>query len=158
MLRGQFIVAGAAIYLLLVGGLCLFLPAQVGAQFGAGGANAPLLPIQVLGCACLGLGLLDWVSRRSMVGGIYGRPLVIGNLVHFVCGALVFARSLMDSQAAAALIGLTVFRGSLSRLGRCCLAAGRLMRRRTSGCSGARFLVAFKSARLKALFILPSFQ
>ena len=108
MLRGQFIVAAAAIYLLLVGALCLFLPEKVGAQFGAG-ANAPLLLIQVLGSACLGLGLLDWVSRHSMVGGIYGRPLVIGNLVHFVCGALVFARSLMDAQTAMTWIGLAVY-------------------------------------------------
>jgi len=44
--------------------------------------------IQLLGALYLGFALTNWTAKDSLIGGIYARPLSIGNCLHFVAGAL----------------------------------------------------------------------
>jgi len=32
----------------------------------------------------LGFSILNWMSKASLIGGIYNKPLLIGNLLHFL--------------------------------------------------------------------------
>lgn len=43
---------------------------------------------QLIGSMYLGFAFLNWTARESVMGGIYGRPLVLGNLMHFFVGTL----------------------------------------------------------------------
>jgi len=44
--------------------------------------------IQLLGALYLGFALMNWTAKDSLIGGIYARPVSIGNCLHFVAGAL----------------------------------------------------------------------
>jgi hypothetical protein len=44
---------------------------------------------QLLGAAWLGVAALNWGSRATILGGIYGRPIVLANLAIYFVGALV---------------------------------------------------------------------
>jgi hypothetical protein len=57
----------------------------------AGAAATPLETAlaQLLGAALFGLAMLDWTSRFSRLGGLFGRPLVVANLTHTATGALM---------------------------------------------------------------------
>lgn len=44
---------------------------------------------QLLGAAWLGVAALNWWSRTTILGGIYGRPVVLANLAIYFIGALV---------------------------------------------------------------------
>jgi hypothetical protein len=69
----------------------LFAPAEVLAHIGA---PASLLPFaQLMGALYLGFALADWTAKDSVIGGIYGRALALGNLVHFLVGALSLAKA-----------------------------------------------------------------
>jgi len=87
------LISRASATLLLLGGLALvfapdvLLPALV-PGFPATGAWLG----QVLGAAWLGLAGLNWLSRSTLLGGIYGRPVVYTNLVTHVTGALALLR------------------------------------------------------------------
>jgi hypothetical protein len=98
-MRTQPIVLASAIWLLVLSLVCLFAPAQVAAQFGISVPDQATVPVQILGATFLGLGLLNWVSRRSSVGGIYGRPLVVANLAHYCCGSFVLFGALANGLA-----------------------------------------------------------
>ncbi|MFH4966412.1 hypothetical protein V8G69_15530 [Gaetbulibacter sp. M235] len=39
---------------------------------------------QIVGSLYLGFATLNWMSRNTIIGGIYGKPLTIGNLIHFL--------------------------------------------------------------------------
>lgn len=79
---------GSCAVVLGVAGLALtFAPAEVAALAGWVEAGPPPLVLQLLGAAYLALALLDWMVRRSVIGGIYGRPVVVANLVHFTVAA-----------------------------------------------------------------------
>ena len=58
-----------------------------------------LVPVvcQLLGGSLLGLACLDWFSRGARLGGIYGRPLVLANLVHFATAGLALGRHAVDA-------------------------------------------------------------
>jgi hypothetical protein len=44
---------------------------------------------QLLGAAWLGVATLNWASRATILGGIYGRPIVLANVAIYCIGALV---------------------------------------------------------------------
>ncbi len=86
--------------------------------------TGPLL-VQLLGALYLGFGMLNWMSKGVVMGGIYARPLVMGNLLHFFAGAMAL---LKQTQAGtpeafwglaviyvllAVLFGVTMFRHPL---------------------------------------------
>ncbi|MFT5791804.1 MAG: hypothetical protein ACI9LI_001144, partial [Saprospiraceae bacterium] len=37
-------------------------------------------------------GILNWMAKGSIIGGIYNRPIVIGNLMHFGVGAIALIK------------------------------------------------------------------
>ncbi len=55
---------------------------------------------QLLGAALCGFALLNWMSKGTVMGGIYGRPLAMGNLVHFTIGGLALLKMAGQLQPA----------------------------------------------------------
>ncbi len=47
---------------------------------------------QLLGASWLAVGSLNWLSRSVLLGGIYGRPIVLANLALYFIGAMVLLR------------------------------------------------------------------
>ena len=48
---------------------------------------------QLLGAAAIALAALDWLSRSLLLGGIYGRSVVMPNAAFFFIAALVLLRA-----------------------------------------------------------------
>ncbi|MBZ0199986.1 MAG: hypothetical protein K8H86_08970 [Ignavibacteriaceae bacterium] len=88
----KILMIAAAIYLGIVGFGLIFLPQEI-AQFFEAGANRTLvLALQILGALYLGFGMMNWMAKNNMIGGIYSRPLVFGNLLHFLVSAFALIR------------------------------------------------------------------
>jgi hypothetical protein len=74
---------------------------------------------QVLGAAWLGLAALNWLSKGSVLGGIYGRPIVMANAIVYFVTTTVLIRAPFRGALVAALVpglfaivyGLLLFRG-----------------------------------------------
>ncbi|HEY0152822.1 MAG TPA: hypothetical protein VGB92_12550 [Longimicrobium sp.] len=63
---------------------------------------------QLLGAAWLGVAALNWLHRGALLGGIYGRPVVLANLVLYFVGALSLLRALVGSGVPRVMWGLAV--------------------------------------------------
>src|SRR4051812_21278282 len=50
--------------------------------------------LQMIGAVYLGFSMLNWMSRGSSLGGIYGRPLVMANTLHFTVASLALVKTL----------------------------------------------------------------
>ena len=103
------VVTCASAALLLLGGVALlFAPDVVLPALAPGVPPSALWLGQLLGAAWLAVAALNWLQRSSVLGGIYGRPVVMANVVlHFV-GALVLLRALREPGTARAAWGLAV--------------------------------------------------
>jgi hypothetical protein len=70
---------------------------------GVRAAPATMVIVQLAGALYLGFAALDWMARGNMIGGIYARPVTIGNLLHFVSGTAVIVKALSRDPMPAAL-------------------------------------------------------
>lgn len=85
----------SALVLFIAGLVLLFAPDVVLP------AVVPGLPVaaawlgQLLAAAWLGVAALDWLQRKVVLGGIYGRPTVLANLTLFFVSAFSLLRTLL---------------------------------------------------------------
>lgn len=89
----RLLMSASALTLLLLGVPCVFAPDIVLAKLGSSGAGAELLVVQVAGALYCGFAAINWMGRGNLIGGIYGRPVAMGNLLHFTAAGLAIAKS-----------------------------------------------------------------
>ncbi|HEV7763367.1 MAG TPA: hypothetical protein VGQ76_00060 [Thermoanaerobaculia bacterium] len=55
--------------------------------------------------------MLNWTAKGSLIGGIYNRPVSIGNLLHFTMGALALGKAAVAGpfEIVCAAIVYTIF-------------------------------------------------
>ena len=84
---------------------------------------------QLLAAALLALGATNWLSRSQLLGGIYGRPVVLANAAFYFIAAMVTLRAAVGGEDAtnslwvvaavvsllAVVYGWLLFRGPLER-------------------------------------------
>jgi hypothetical protein len=98
-------VTAAALCLGAMGAALLFAGREVGAAVFRRPDVEPLAPL--LGGALVGFGAMNWIARRSTLGGIYGKAVVVGNHWHFVVGALVLLKQGVVAGGSAGFWSLT---------------------------------------------------
>ena len=82
-----------------VAGLALsFLPEEILSHYGADSEWGSELVLQVAGAAYVGFAVMNWMARDVLIGGIYSRPLTMGNLAHFLVVALTLLKVLLDGH------------------------------------------------------------
>lgn len=123
-MRSTQVTRVSAILLALAGAALLFAPVELLARI------APEVPAsaawlgQLLGAGWLGLATMNWLSRFTMVGGIYGRAIVSANAAAYFVSAMVmlsagrrlgFSTSMLviavSTLVMAAVYGYLLFRG-----------------------------------------------
>lgn len=79
--------------LLLGGAMLLFAADAVLPRLVPGFPPAGAWLGQLLGAAWLGMAALDWLHRRTLLGGVYGRPVVLANTALYFITAMVLLRA-----------------------------------------------------------------
>ena len=85
----------SAIILGVTGIALSFLPQEV-SHFLNFSESTPIV-FQVLGAVYFGFAMLNWTAKANLIGGIYSRPVAIGNFTHFVIGALALIKLLLHN-------------------------------------------------------------
>ena len=99
----KVVMTASALVMGALGFSATFLPQEIAPYLGTQSAGVPLL-IQILGALYFAFALLNWTAKDSLLGGIYNRPVAIGNLVHFVVGALALAKGAFANPADTVII------------------------------------------------------
>jgi hypothetical protein len=104
----KILMTATALVLALLGIGALFAPQELLTYLGA--PSTGFLPplVQLLAAALLGLAMTDWMAKGSKVGGIYNRPIAVGNLMHFVVGAITLIHFSAHGQVPVAVIAIAV--------------------------------------------------
>ena len=87
-----------AIILGVLGIVLTFLPKEI-LTFFSDGVPVPriaVMALQIVGALYFAMAMINWTAKANLIGGIYGRPIAIGNLIHFTMGALVMMRGLSE--------------------------------------------------------------
>src|SRR5215207_9899833 len=54
--------------------------------------------VQLMGTLYFSFALMNWTAKDSAIGGIYARPVSLGNLAHFFAGALLLIRYQLSNE------------------------------------------------------------
>ena len=106
MVPTRALMSASAIVLGLCGLAGTFAPDLLLAWIGAAPAPPLLLLVQLLGALYLGFAALNWMARDNLIGGVYSRPVAIGNLAHFVIGGLPMLKLLLRAGGGSGLWAL----------------------------------------------------
>lgn len=92
-----------------------FLPQEILSVLNSMEAGLNVFVLQILGALYFGFAMVNWTAKANLIGGIYARPIAIGNLTHFVIGALALLKGYFSNHDKTVLIAAliyTVFAGA----------------------------------------------
>ena len=92
-MRTRVLVMASAAFLAILGITGLFLPEELLNFVGSQPDTQTIILTQVAAAAYLGFAALNWTARGSVIGGIYSRPLTLGNLLHFAVVAVTLTKA-----------------------------------------------------------------
>lgn len=59
---------------------------------------------QLFGAALIGFAVINWIVKNSNAGGIYGRPIVAGNMTFFLVSFLLFVGLIFKQSGSTVLL------------------------------------------------------
>ena len=103
----KILMSSSALVMAALGVAATFLPQEIIAALGGGvGRTLPLL-VQVLGATYLGFAMLNWMAKESLIGGIYSRPVSMGNFLHFAVAGIALVKAVVAGERAVAVLVCT---------------------------------------------------
>ena len=109
-MKTKFLMTSSALFCGIIGILLSFLHNEIAEYLSVEPTIITILFLQILGALYLGFGILNWMAKGTLIGGIYNRPIAFGNLMHFVVGAITLVKVISNIQThTEIIIFLTVF-------------------------------------------------
>ena len=93
-MNAKNLMIASAVFFGIIGLGLTFLPEELYGYLSTERNQTALLILQIFGAAYLGFAMLNWMTRNNLIGGIYGKPLIIGNLVHFLVSSFALIKIL----------------------------------------------------------------
>lgn len=85
----------SAVILGVAGIILSFMPQEVSYFLSLPETNS--IVFQILGALYFGFAMLNWTAKANLIGGIYSKPVAIGNFTHFLIGGLALIKLLPDN-------------------------------------------------------------
>ena len=97
-MNSKYLMIASSVVMGLLGLAASFLPKELLTSVGISQNEALILLIQLGGALYIGFAMMNWMAKTVLIGGIYAKPLAMGNFVHFVIGALALLKGVMNDS------------------------------------------------------------
>jgi hypothetical protein len=77
----------------VLGLVATFLPKEILNSLGLSATETITLLVQVTGALYIGFAVMNWMAKTVVIGGIYARPLAMGNFAHFMIAAIALIKA-----------------------------------------------------------------
>lgn len=91
----KLILSSSAVALGFLGVVLIFAPDVAVGLLLAENNYESMLAAQLLGALYFGFAMINWMSKSNLIGGIYNRPLAVGNFTHFMIGGITLAKLIL---------------------------------------------------------------
>ena len=103
-MKTKLLMTSSALFCAIIGILLSFLPNEIAEYLSVEPTIITILFLKILSALYLGFGILNWMAKGTLIGGIYNRPIAIGNLMHFGVGAIAYCIAIYGSDGLIALL------------------------------------------------------
>lgn len=105
----KILMISSAALMAVIGLAMSFMPHEVLGMHGSVPDNATLLLVQMAGAVYLGFAMLNWMARGILIGGIYAKPVAVGNFLHFTMVAITLIKAAIAFAVLPLAISAAVF-------------------------------------------------
>lgn len=84
--------------------LLTFMPEILLSQLSIEPNKPVLFLMQILGALYFAFGMLNWMTKTSLIGGIYNRPIAVANFTHFFIAGLALTKGLISNPNSSYII------------------------------------------------------
>lgn len=95
-MKTKWLMSSSAVMMGLLGVAGTFIPEEISVILGIDPSPITLILLQIIGGLYLGFAMLNWFTRSARIGGIYNKPVVLGNLIHFIVVLFAVIRQLAE--------------------------------------------------------------
>jgi hypothetical protein len=88
----KIIMISSTVFLGAMGLGLTFLPDDIISNIGIASNPISTMSLQLLGALYLGFAMLNWMAKGALIGGMYNKPIAVGNFMHFAVGALALVK------------------------------------------------------------------
>ena len=88
----------SALFMGLIGIALSFLPQELLNYLAIPYNSLLQVLIQLMSALYLAFAMLNWMAKSNLIGGIYSRPLAVGNFTHFFIGAITLLKAGLSAQ------------------------------------------------------------
>ena len=94
----------SAIILALIGISLIFFPKEILDYFELSVSDTLELLMQIIGSFYFAFAMLNWMSKGSIIGGIYNRPIAIANWTHFTIAGFALIKGTLSNPSLSYII------------------------------------------------------
>jgi hypothetical protein len=102
----KLIMTLTSILLTIIGITLTFAPDMVMKSLNINSSFTITLILQLLGSLYCGFAILNWMAKGAIIGGIYNKPIAIGNLTHFLIAGLALTKAVFHYQELPAIFSI----------------------------------------------------
>jgi hypothetical protein len=92
MVNTKLLMTSSSILLAAAGIFALFVPDVLLGMQGVESVISLSLLIQLMGALYFSFALMNWTAKDSAIGGVYARPVSVGNFAHFFAGTMLLLK------------------------------------------------------------------
>ncbi len=104
----KYLMISSAIILGLLGIILIFMPKELILYFKMTPGLFNLLILQLAGALYFGFALLNWMGKDNIIGGIYSKPVALGNFAHFFVGAITLIKVAFTNSSSFLILAVAV--------------------------------------------------
>ncbi|HYK00464.1 MAG TPA: hypothetical protein VE974_01825 [Thermoanaerobaculia bacterium] len=94
----KILLSASALVMGAMGIIGSFAPHEVLRAAGADPTGLLPLLVQLPAALLFAFAMVNWLARGSLIGGIYNRPVAVGNVAHFTIGALALTKATLARE------------------------------------------------------------
>lgn len=100
----KLLMTTSATFLGVLGIILSFLPHETMDYFAMGTEKFTVQFLKLLGSFYLAFAMLNWMAKGNLMGGIYSKPVAVGNFMHFAISAISLVKMAFRSETHFAVI------------------------------------------------------
>jgi hypothetical protein len=92
-MNSRYLMITSSIVTGVLGITASFFPKEILNNTGVSPTETLTLVIQIMGALYFGFAVMNWMAKTVLIGGIYARPLAMGNFAHFMIAAFALIKA-----------------------------------------------------------------
>ena len=94
----KLLMTASAFIMGALGIIASFIPVEILQALEQTPTPALILVVQITGSLYFGFALINWMAKSYLMGGIYSKPLSMGNFAHFLIACIAIVKAAISNS------------------------------------------------------------